>query len=214
MEQHRTRPPQSGPRTTSPARPRRPAPLPPQGRPAASGTTYRATPRPRRPVPPFVRALRRTPLYRTLRRIPNPRLTGLGSGLFCTAVMFLLACLIRLVAGSSVVAYGVLFLPVAALTALWVRPADLVTAPVGVPIAFAVGVLPVAEGTDGFGGQFMGLVTTLALNAGWLYGGTLVAGLIVTVRKVRLMVLRRQGRPERGGPAPGGPARGKRLPAA
>ncbi|WP_425264430.1 DUF6542 domain-containing protein [Streptomyces atriruber] len=192
--------------------------MPPQGRPGAPGTTYRATPRPRRPVPPFVRALRRTPLYRTLRRIPNPRLTGLGSGLFCTAVMFLLACLIRLVAGSSVVAYGVLFVPVAALTALWVRPADLVTAPVGVPIAFAAGVLPVAEGTDGFGGQFMGLVTTLALNAGWLYGGTLVAGLIVTVRKIRLMVLRRQGRPERGGPAPGGPAqggpRGKRLPSA
>ncbi|WP_409237989.1 DUF6542 domain-containing protein [Streptomyces sp. PA5.6] len=126
--------------------------------------------------------------------MPNPRLTGLGSGLFCTAVMFLLACLLHLIGDGSVVAYGVLFVPVAALTALWVRPADLVTAPVAVPIAFAAGVLPVAEGTAGFGGRFMGLVTTLALQAGWLYGGTLVAGLIVTVRKIRLMVLRRQGR--------------------
>ncbi|MEU5776051.1 DUF6542 domain-containing protein [Streptomyces venezuelae] len=163
--------------------------------------------------------------------MPNPRLTGLGSGLFCTAVMFLLACLLHLIGDGSVVAYGVLFVPVAALTALWVRPADLVTAPVAVPIAFAAGVLPVAEGTAGFGGQFMGVVTTLALQAGWLYGGTLLAGLIVTVRKIRLMVLRRQGRstapPARngsgggggGGNGGGGPvgntgAAGKRLPTA
>ncbi|MFD4634929.1 DUF6542 domain-containing protein [Streptomyces sp. NPDC058284] len=215
MEQHRTRPPQSAPRSTSPARPRRTtAPLPPQGRPAASRTVYRAAPRPRRPAPPFVRALRRTPLYRTLRRIPNPRLTGLGSGLFCTAVMFLLACLLWLV-GGSVVAYGVLFLPVAALTALWVRPADLVTAPVGVPIAFAAGVLPISEGSGGFGGQLIGLVTTLAFHAGWLYGGTLVAGLIVIVRRVQLMTERRRTGPQQKQqpPAPPPPG-GKRLPVA
>ncbi|MEW2390251.1 DUF6542 domain-containing protein [Streptomyces venezuelae] len=157
--------------------------------------------------------------------MPNPRLTGLGSGLFCTAVMFLLACLLHLIGDGSVVAYGVLFVPVAALTALWVRPADLITAPVAVPIAFAAGVLPVAEGTAGFGGRFMGVVTTLALQAGWLYGGTLLAGLIVTVRKIRLMVLRRQGRstapPARNGSGGGGAgsvgntgAAGKRLPTA
>ena len=67
--------------------------------------------------------------------------------------MFLLAGLDRLLFGSSEVVYGVLFLPVSALTALWVRPADLVTAPIIVPIAFAVGVIPVAGGTGGFGGQ-------------------------------------------------------------
>lgn len=172
------------------------------------GTAGPAVPRPRRPAPPFLRALRRAPLYRALRRMPNPRLTGLGSGLFCTAVMFLLACLLRLAGGDYVVAYGVLFLPVAALTALWVRPADLITAPVGVPIAFAAGVLPVAGGEGGFGGQFMGLVTTLALHAGWLYGGTLVAGLVVTVRKARLMAQRRNARP------PQRPAREGRVPAA
>lgn len=65
---------------------------------------------------------------------------------------------------------------------------DLVTAPVVVPIAFAFGLLPVADDSGGgVGGHAMGLVTTLALQAGWLYAGTLVAGLIVTVRKVRLM---------------------------
>ncbi len=186
---------------------------------------YRAGSRPRRPVPPFVRALRRSPLYRSLRRMPNPRLTGLGSGLFCSAVMFVLACLIRLLVGESPVTYGVLFLPVAALTALWVRPADLVTAPVGVPIAFAAGILPISGGTDGFGGHFMGLVTSLALHAGWLYGGTLVAGLIVCVRKIRLMAQRRQTHPPKvqaqmkkgqgQGQGQGqGTSRGKRLPTA
>ncbi|WP_055533079.1 DUF6542 domain-containing protein [Streptomyces alboniger] len=220
MEQHRTRPSQPDPKAAAAARPRRTAPLPPQGGAAGPGTVYRAAARPRRPEPPFVRALRRSPLYRKLRQMslyrrlrqmPNPRLTGLGSGLFCAAVMFLFACLLRLLFGSSLVAYGVLFVPVAALTALWVRPADLVTAPVGVPIAFAAGILPISGGTGGFGGQLMGLVTSLALHAGWLYGGTLVAGVIVTVRKIRLMAQRR-GQPRAVPPRhPGG---GKRVPAA
>jgi hypothetical protein len=86
------------------------------------------------------------------------------------------------------VVYGVLFLPVCALTAVWVRRGDLVTGPVVVPIAFAFGLLPVTDDSGGgIGGRLMGLVTTLALQAGWLYGGTLITGLIVTVRKVRLM---------------------------
>ena len=121
--------------------------------------------------------------------MPNPRLTGLGSGLFCT---------------------GVLFLPVATLTALWVRPADLVTAPIGVPIAFATGILPISGGT-GFGGRVMGLVTSLALHAGWLYGGTLIAGLIVCVRKIRLMAERRRPPKPPAARQPTGP---KRVPAA
>lgn len=83
----------------------------------------------------------------------------------------------------SLIAYGVLFLPVAAVTALWVRPADLITAPVSVPIAFAVGVWPVAGGSGGFGGQVMGVVTALSMHAGWLYAGTLVAALIALGRR-------------------------------
>ncbi|MFJ2026532.1 DUF6542 domain-containing protein [Streptomyces sp. NPDC087897] len=132
------------------------------------------------------------PVVLALRRFPNPRLTGLGAGLFACLTMFVLACLDRLLFDSSEFVYGLLFLPVSALTALWVRPADLVTAPISVPIAFAVGVLPISGGSDGFGGQLMGLVTALAVHAGWLYGGTLVAGLISSVRKVRLMRARRQ----------------------
>lgn len=126
-----------------------------------------------------------------VRRFPNPRLTGLGGGLFCIAVMLVLGCLDALTFGSLTV-YGVLFLPVCVLTAAWVRRNDLVTAPIVVPIAFAAGLVPLAQEGDGFGARLMGLVTALATEAGWLYGGTLLAGLIVTVRKIRLMNRRRQ----------------------
>lgn len=137
--------------------------------------------------------------------MPNPRLTGLGSGLFCSATMFLLACLLWLLFGSSVVAYGVLFLPVSILTAFWVRPADLVTAPVAAPIAFAVGLVPISGGTGGFGAHFMGLITSLALHAGWLYAGTLAAGLIVLVRRIKLMGQRRRARAASAAAAAAGP---------
>ncbi|MFF2229965.1 DUF6542 domain-containing protein [Streptomyces anulatus] len=150
-----------------------------------------------RSVPPVVLALR---------RFPNPRLTGIGAGLFAALTMFVLACVDRLLFDSSELVYGLLFLPVSALTALWVRPADLVTAPISVPIAFAVGVFPISGGSEGLGGQIMGLVTALAVHAGWLYGGTLIAGLIASVRKVRQMRARRryvlaQGRGGAGAPA-------------
>ncbi len=105
--------------------------------------------------------------------------------------MFLLGGLCAVLFGASLTAYGVLFLPVCVLTAVWVRRGDLMTAPVVVPIAFAVGLLPVADGDGGAGGKLMGLVTALATQAGWLYGGTLVAGLIVIARRVRLVHRRR-----------------------
>ncbi|MFF1765763.1 DUF6542 domain-containing protein [Streptomyces sp. NPDC058249] len=174
MEQHRTRPPQY--------RPRRGMPVPAQGGRRVGADVRRGAPAARRPAPPLVRAAR---------RMPNPRLTGLGSGLFCGASMFALACLDQLLFGASLVVYGVLFLPVCALTAVWVRRGDLVTVPVVVPIAFAFGLLPVADSSGGgVAGRAMGLITALALQAGWLYGGTLIAGLIVTVRKLRLMARR------------------------
>jgi Domain of unknown function (DUF6542) len=179
VEQHRTRPPRHRQSSQQP-------PLSPQGTLDEAATAYRAVSAPgllARPVPPAVLALR---------RLPNPRLTGIGAGLFAAAAMFLLACLDWLLFGGSAVVYGVLFLPVSALTALWVRPADLVTAPISVPIAFAVGVIPISGGMGGFGGQTMAVVTALAVHAGWLYGGTLIAGLIATVRKIGLMRQRRR----------------------
>ncbi|MFJ3666145.1 DUF6542 domain-containing protein [Streptomyces sp. NPDC090106] len=170
MEQHRTRPPHLRARRATPS-------LPPQARgerrPAAV----------RRPAPADQAGRR---------RFPEPRLTGLGGGLFCGAAMLVLGCLDALLFGSSLTVYGVLFLPVCVLTAVWVRRGDLSTAPVVVPIAFAVGLLPVADGGDGFGARLMGLVTALATQAGWLYGGTLIAGVIVTVRRIRMIGRRRR----------------------
>ncbi|RSS72216.1 DUF6542 domain-containing protein [Streptomyces sp. WAC06614] len=130
------------------------------------------------------------------RRLPRPRLTGLGGGLFAVVAMVLAAGIDWLIFDASMVGYGALFLPAAAATALWVRPADLITAPIAVPIAFAVGAWFIAEGgSGGFGAQVMGLVTALSLNAGWLYAGTLVAALIVIVRKAVLVGRRRVAGP-------------------
>ncbi|MFF7953584.1 DUF6542 domain-containing protein [Streptomyces griseorubiginosus] len=170
MEHYRTRPPHNGTRRATPG-----APLPAQAR------RERRPPVARRPPPPVVR---------TLRRLPNPRLTGLGGGLFCMAVMFLLGCLDALLFGSSLTAYGVLFLPVCVLTAVWLRRGDLLTAPIIVPIAFATGLLAVADSGGGASGRLMGLFTALATQAGWLYAGTLAAGLVALIRRI-LLVRRR-----------------------
>ncbi len=125
--------------------------------------------------------------------MPNPRLTGLGGGLFCAAVMVVLGFLDQLLFGASLTVYGVLFLPVCVLTAVWIRRGDLLTAPVVVPIAFVAGLFPVAEGSGGLGNRLMGLFTGLATQAGWLYGGTLAAGLVATVRRIQLVRRRRRG---------------------
>ncbi|WP_328829336.1 MULTISPECIES: DUF6542 domain-containing protein [unclassified Streptomyces] len=191
MEQHRTRPPQPGAKRGAP-------PLPPQaGRgpnggparttrpnPQARGTAQRRPAAVRRPGPAAAA---------TVRQLPNPRLTGLGGGLFCTAVMFVLGCLDQLLFGGSPTVYGVLFVPVSVLTAVWIRRGDLLTAPVVVPIAFAVGLFPVADGSNGLANRLVGIFTALATQAGWLYGGTLVAGVIATVRRIRLLNRRRRG---------------------
>jgi hypothetical protein len=151
--------------------------------------------------------------------MPNPRLTGLGTGLFAVLVMVTLGWLERLLLGASPTAqtaYGALFLPVCVLCGLWVRRADLVAAPVVVPIAFAVGVLPLAKDGDGPGARLMALATALATQVGWLYGGTLLAALTVLVRRVVLVARRRRATARRGRrsgrnppvpPEPAGPGR-------
>ncbi|WP_324290342.1 DUF6542 domain-containing protein [Streptomyces sp. H27-H1] len=141
---------------------------------------------------PAERSAQRAPS--AVRRLPRPRLTGIGGGLFACAAMFLVGGLDWLLFDASLFVYGLFFLPVAAVTALWVRPADLITAPITAPIAFAAGVWPVSGGSGGFAGEVMGLVSALSLHAGWLYAGTLVAALIAVVRKAVLIGRRRMPR--------------------
>ncbi|MFD8610168.1 DUF6542 domain-containing protein [Streptomyces sp. NPDC059631] len=97
--------------------------------------------------------------------------------------MLVLGCLDALLLGGSPAVYGVLFLPVCVLTALWMRPGDVLTAPVVAPLGFTVGLLPVADGDSGVLGTLVGLVTGLATQALWLYGGTLLAGVVALVRR-------------------------------
>ncbi|MFJ3163330.1 DUF6542 domain-containing protein [Streptomyces kanasensis] len=182
MEQHRSSPPRR------PRRPRPQAPAAPRGAIVEGPAAYPARPRPAAPPGPRPGGRRTVPpVVHALRRLPNPRLTGIGGGLFASATMLLVGCLDWLLFDGSPLVYGLLFLPVSAVTALWVRGPDLVTAPISVPIAFAVGVVPIAGGEGGIGGHTMAVITALAVHAGWLYGGTLVAGVITSVRKVRLM---------------------------
>ncbi|WP_237317601.1 DUF6542 domain-containing protein [Streptomyces sp. JJ36] len=144
---------------------------------------------------------------RAVARLPQPRLTGLGAGLLAVLLMMLLGALDALLFAGHAPAYGVMFLLVSAATALWVRPADLVAAPVAAPLAFTAGLFFILR-TEGFGDLLMGLFTGLSVLAGWVYGGTLLAGVIVLVRRVRLVARRRAaGRAD----AARGPAEGPRA---
>ncbi|MCM2576255.1 DUF6542 domain-containing protein [Streptomyces meridianus] len=114
-----------------------------------------------------------------VRQATGPRLTGLGCGLFASLVMLAAATADRILLAASPLGYGLVFLVVCTATALWVRRSDLAAAPVSAPIAFTVGLIVLSGDT---GGRLMGVFTTLALQAGWLYGGTLLAGLIAVLR--------------------------------
>ncbi|MCQ9131051.1 hypothetical protein KMS84_09575 [Streptomyces sp. IBSBF 2807] len=153
----------------------------PSGRPAR--------PLGQRPVPA---ATGRPAVPGAVRRLPGPRLTGLGGGLFSGALMFVLGYLDQVLFGASLTVYSVLFLLVCVLTGLWVRGAELLAAPVVAPIAFAFGLLPVARSGDGAGERLAGLVTALATQVGWLYGGTLLAGLTVLARGLHRATARRR----------------------
>ncbi|WP_208928682.1 DUF6542 domain-containing protein, partial [Streptomyces rapamycinicus] len=124
--------------------------------------------------------------------LPDPRLTGLGAGLLTTLAMLGVGCLDALLLSGSPTVYSVLFLPACAACGLWVRPADLLAAPVTAPLAYTVGLLPINEGSAGLSGQAVGVFTALSLQAGWLYAGTLLTVVIVLVRRAVLVTRRRR----------------------
>lgn len=135
-------------------------------------------------------------------------LTGLGCWLLATVALLVVAFLDRLLLDSEQTPYGVFFVLVSVCASVWVRPYDLIAAPVALPIAFALGALPIERGPDGFGGTVMGIFTVLALDAPWLYAGTLICALVALFRKAMLIAQRRASRPV--SPLPSGPVgRGK-----
>ncbi|WP_436992458.1 DUF6542 domain-containing protein [Streptomyces sp. enrichment culture] len=167
MEQHSARTPRLRPRrrTAQPASPE-----------AEEGPLRRAPARPA-PGPPRAgagAARREWP--------PGARLTGLGCGLLATGAMLLAGGLDALLLDGRPAVYGISFVLVSAVCALWVRPADLAAAPIAAPIAFTAGLLFVSGGSGGPAERLVELVTALAVHAGWLYGGTLTAVAVAVAR--------------------------------
>lgn len=108
--------------------------------------------------------------------------------------MLCVGLLTSLLLDGAMAFYGGCFVLLCAACALWVRVADALTAPVVVPIAFTFGLIPVSGEEGGLGAWFVELATTLAVNAGWLYGGTLAAGAIVLMRRGLYAARRRRDR--------------------
>ncbi|MEU1628720.1 DUF6542 domain-containing protein [Streptomyces sp. NPDC020096] len=155
-------------RTPQPAR---------SGVPEPTATCYRARRRASLPEP----------VATVLRRIvrPSSRLTGLGTGLVVVTITVIGGALDNLFTDEPGTFFGVVFVVASVLGALWVRGADLAAAPVSAPIAFALALGVTGESGDGsFLGHLAGTVTGLATRTGWLYGGTLLAAVIVAARKI------------------------------
>ncbi|MGP4112579.1 DUF6542 domain-containing protein [Streptomyces sp. 4N509B] len=147
-------------------------------RPAGRAATPRAAPPARAGSRP-----RRRP-----ERLRGIRLTGMGCGALATLAMVGAAWLCELLGGVPTL-YGVLFVAASVAAAVWVRPADLICAPIAAPLAFAAGLVTTGGLTDS--------VTELALRAPWLFAGTAAAALVALVRRILLMVgalLRRRAR--------------------
>lgn len=148
---------------------------------------------PRTPQAPKAYRPAKAPRLAAGRRIPGPRLTGLGTGALATAVCVLAATADSLLFHGPGVLFGVVFVLVSVAGALYVRPYDLVAAPVAAPIAFATGIALTADSGDGgLAGHVIGVFTTLALMTGWLYTGTVLAAVIVGVRALLLPSRRRR----------------------
>ncbi|MDF4253673.1 DUF6542 domain-containing protein [Streptomyces sp. WMMB303] len=123
-----------------------------------------------------------------------PRLTGLGVGVFATLLMVLIGGLVALMPGGAPAFYGIGFVLVSMAAAVWVRPTELFTAPVAVPLAYTAGLFFAGGAGDGVMGVLQNVFTGLAVHAGWLYAGTLAAVLIALVRRTALALEQRRTR--------------------
>lgn len=161
------------------------------------------TARPSRPRPtsggpvPLIRLRQRLgqggPAAEAARR-PGPptRLTAIGTGLMSVLGTLAFGLLDQLLFGGLGVLFGLGFLLVCFQSAVRVRLADLLTAPISGPIAFAlaIGLLGPAP-LPGAIGQLLALCAGLAQRAGWLFAGTALAVMIVAARFVAQRRIRR-----------------------
>lgn len=180
VEQHSARTPHKNSGAPTAASPL-PRPARPQRRPQGATAVRGGLPR----GPLLLRAAR-------LRRT-EPRLTGLGTGVFITLAALAGGAADSLITGEPGTLFGVVFLLACLAAGLFVRPYDLSAAPVSAPIAFTIALAVTADGEGGgFTGHVMGLLTGLATLTGWLYGGTVGAAMIAAARKVAYVMRERR----------------------
>lgn len=118
-----------------------------------------------------------------------PELTSWGGFGIITAVTTAVGLVEYAVVGSLGWLTGIFFVAACAFVALAIRPADMPTAVISPPIAYLVAaVLSAQPSIIGSAGNFWVLqatsvVTALAFNAPWVFGGTLLALVIVLFRR-------------------------------
>lgn len=128
----------------------------------------------------------------TRSRLPAPRLTGLGVGVFSSLLMAAAGGLSGLLPFGAPVLYGCVFVLACVAGALWVRPAELFAAPVAAPLAYTVGQFFTGGPGSGLSGLLQDVFTGLALHALWLYAGTLCCLVLVLVRRVLIALRHRR----------------------
>ena len=121
------------------------------------------------------------------------RLTAIGGAVVTLGATFLGGAVDYWLFDGVGILMGLVYVVASFQVAIRVRPIDLAAAPISGPIAFAVtlAVLSPAPG-PGFIGHAVGLATALALQAGWLFTGTLVSVVITLARHLALSRARRR----------------------
>jgi hypothetical protein len=138
------------------------------------------------------RAAAGRPVPRSSPRTPQ-RLTAIGTAVVTLAGTFLGGAVDSWLFGGSGILMGLVYVVVSFQVAVRVRPADLAAAPISGPIAFAVTLGCFGTGpSTGLTGQLIGLATSLALQAGWLFSGTALSVVITLARHFALSRARRR----------------------
>jgi hypothetical protein len=132
------------------------------------------------------------PVPRSSPRTPQ-RLTAIGSAVVTLAATFLGGAVDYWLFDGSGILMGLVYVAISFQVAVRVRPADLAAAPISGPIAFAVTLGALGTGpSSGLVGQLIGLATSLALQAGWLFAGTALSVVITLARHFALTRARRR----------------------
>ena len=132
------------------------------------------------------------PVQRSSPRTPQ-RLTAIGTAVVTLGATFLGGTVDYWLFDSSGILLGLVYVAVSFQAAVRVRPADLAAAPISGPIAFAITLAVLDRGhSTGLLESLIGLATSLALQAGWLFTGTAISVVITLARHFALSHARKK----------------------